>query len=119
MAKKILIIDDETDIVKMLVYRLEAKGYETFTAATGRQGIDIARRQKPDLILLDLRLPDFNGIDVARKIKDEKELKDKPIILVTASVDNLEEKVKNCGAVDYIAKPMDPEQLYAKIDKYI
>ena len=119
MAKKILIIDDEADIVKMFVYRLKAKGYEVLAAATGGQGIDIAYKQKPDLILLDLRLPDLTGIETAKKIKQRKELKRKPIILVTASVDDLEEKVKACGAVDYVTKPVDPEQLYAKIDKCI
>lgn len=119
MAKKILVIDDEIDIMKTMVYRLKAKGYEVFSASNGKEGISVAQTQKPDLILLDLRLPDINGPEVARQIRAEEALRDTPIILITASVDIIGQKIEKCSAVDYILKPIDPEILYKKIEKYI
>lgn len=119
MAKRILIVDDEPDIIKILTYRLKAKGYETFSAATGQEGVDEAHKQKPDLILLDFRLPDMEGPEIAKQIRTEEALKDTPIILITASIDNIEEKTKECGAFDYISKPINPEILYQKIEKHI
>ncbi len=119
MAKRILIIDDEPDIIKILTYRLKARGYETFSAGTGQEGVDGAHKQKPDLILLDFRLPDMEGPEIAKQIRTEEALKDTPIILITASIDNIKERAKECGAIDYIAKPIDPEILYQKIEKHI
>jgi len=119
MGKKILIIDDEIDIMKMMAYRLNAKGYEVITAIDGKTGIELVKSQKPDLILLDYRLADLNGPAVVSEIKGNQEFKDIPIILITASVDKIREIAKECKVVDYIAKPISPEELYEKIEKHI
>ena len=119
MSKKILIIDDEPDVMKMVVYRLKAKGYEIFTAPNGKDGVEAAKLQKPALILLDYRLPDLSAEEVARQIHINEETKVVPIILVTASAEDISAKAKECGAVDYIPKPIEPEELYAKVEKYI
>ena len=119
MAKKILIIDDETDVMKMVVYRLKARGYEIITAVNGKDGIDAAKKSKPDLILLDYRLPDVKPGEVSKIIKDDVALKDTPLILITASVENISEKAKESMAVDYISKPIEPEELYEKVAKHI
>jgi len=119
MAEKILIIDDEVDVAKMVVYRLKDKGYETITATTAEEGVAAAKSHIPDLIILDYRLPDSVECEVARRIKQVPGLKDKPIILVTASVENMEEKARQCQAADCIKKPIEPEELYEKVEKHI
>jgi len=119
MSKKILIIDDEPDVMKMVVYRLKAKGYEIFTAANGKEGVEIAVIQEPSLVILDYRLPDLKAEEVIRQIYANEETKGVPVILVTASTENISEKAKECGAVDYIPKPIEPEELYLKVERYI
>lgn len=119
MAKKILIIDDEIDVMKMLVYRLRAKGFEIYTAVNGESGVNLAKEKIPDLIVLDYRLPDISAVEVSQKLKQEEALKQIPIILITASVDGIELKAKECQAVDFLAKPIDPQDLYEKVEKFI
>ena len=119
MSKKILIIDDESDVMKMVVYRLKVKGYEIFTASNGKEGIETAVMQKPSLIILDYRLPDFKAKEVIRRIHANEETKCAPVILITASTESIGEKAKECGAIDYIPKPIEPEELYAQVEKYI
>jgi len=119
MSKKILIIDDEIDVMKMLVYRLKAKGFEIITAPSGKDGINMAKIHLPDLILLDYRLPDINAPEVSKKLREEESLKHTPIILVTASVQEIQKNAKECQAVEYIAKPIDSEELYAKVERHI
>ncbi len=118
MSKRILIIDDEVMVSKMLVYRLKAKGYDVVTAQNGLEGLKAADEFKPDLIILDYRLPDLDACEVSEKIK-EKISKDIPIILTTASIENILEKSKECGGIDYITKPIDHVELYEKVEKYI
>ena len=119
MSKKIVIIDDEPTVTKMLVYRLEAKGYEITTAIDGKEGVALIRSQKPDLIILDYLLPDMTSKEVADNIKKDDELSRIPIILITASVEDIDEKAKECSAVDFMAKPIEPETLYQKVEKQI
>ena len=119
MPKKILIIDDEIDVMKMVVYRLKAKGFEIVTATSGKDGINMAKAHVPDLILLDYRLPDINAPEVAQKLREEENLKHTPIILITASIQEIQEKAKECDAVEYLAKPIDPNELYEKVGKHI
>jgi len=119
MAKKILIIDDEPDVAKVVVYRLKAKGYEVFIAASGKEGIDLAETQKPDLILLDYRLPDMLASQVAEEIRRREYLKHIPFILITASSEDIAEKAKVCLTADYISKPIESYELYAKVEKYL
>ena len=119
MAKKILIIDDEVDIIKMLAYRLKARGYIVVTTTSGKAAAGMIRDEKPDLVLLDYRIPDLNGTFVAGEMKSNKETVCIPIILITASVDNIADKAVECRAVDYIAKPIEPEELYEKVKKHI
>jgi CheY-like chemotaxis protein len=119
MAKKILIIDDEIDVMKMLVYRLKAKRFEVYTAVSGKEGINLAKAQTPDLIILDYRLPDMGGPEVSKKIKGDEDLRQIPIILITASIDGIESKAKECQAVDYLTKPIGAEELYEKVALYV
>lgn len=111
--KTILIIDDDKDIVQTLKSNLKLDGYEVLFAYLGREGIDLAKKKRPDLILLDLNLPDVDGVvvcDVLRKTLDT------PIIMLTAR-DSLSDKVLGLktGADDYIVKPFEHLELSARI----
>ena len=91
--KKILIVDDERDIVKALMIRLQGAGYEVVTAFDGAQGIFVAHKEKPDLILLDIRMPAGNGFSVAEKLKHSVNTLSIPVIFLTGSPErNAEER---------------------------
>ena len=116
MAKKILIVDDEPDVLKLAVFRLKKAGYEILTAFDGQKALSLIRNEKPDLILLDLRLPILDGPEVCKQVKNNEELKQIPIILFTATLDAaVAEKAKELGASDFILKPFDSEELLEKI----
>ncbi|MBU0682675.1 MAG: response regulator, partial [Candidatus Omnitrophica bacterium] len=85
MAKKIMVIDDELDILEVLTFRLSKAGYEIISAVDGQEALDLLTETIPDLILLDLRLPKIDGYEVCRRIKTSDELKEIPVILLTAS----------------------------------
>lgn len=121
MAKKILVVDDEPDLLKVVTFRLRKTGYEVITATNGQNGLDLIKKEKPDLVLLDLRLPILDGDEVCRRLKADDKLKSIPVILITAtsSVSKIAEKTKELGADDYMMKPFDPEELLKKVKKFI
>lgn len=110
MEKTILIVEDETNIVDILSFNLEREGYNTIEAYDGQTGLQLAREQNPDLILLDLMLPGLSGEEVLHQIQGV------PVIVVSAKVD-VQDKVKLLldGASDYITKPFDTAELLARI----
>lgn len=113
MPKKILIVDDEPQIVEICKDYLKAAGYETITASNGVQGVSLARREKPDLIVLDLMMPEMDGLDVCRTIRHESDV---PIIMLTARVEETDKLIGlELGADDYITKPFSPRELVARI----
>ena len=110
--KKILIVDDERDIVKALKIRLQHNGYNIVVAFDGAQGIFMAHKEKPSLILLDIRMPAGDGFSVAEKLKQSSQTERIPIIFLTGSPErNAEERAMELGARFYIKKPYDPEEL--------
>ena len=110
--KKILIVEDERDIVKALTIRLQANGYEVVTAFDGAQGAFMAHKEQPDLIILDIRMPAGDGFSVAEKLKQSGPTKDIPVIFLTGSPErNSEARAMELGARFYIKKPYDPEEL--------
>lgn len=110
--KKILIVDDERDIVKALTIRLGANGYDVVSAYDGAQGVFLAHKEKPDLILLDIRMPSGDGFSVAEKLKQVSRTSRIPVIFLTGSPEReAEEKALALGARFYIKKPYDPEEL--------
>jgi DNA-binding response OmpR family regulator len=118
MAKKILIADDEYNIVKLLSFRLQANGYEVIQAFDGNQAFEIAVKEKPDLILLDFNMPGFKGTGVLEKLKATSQVSRIPVIFVTAFTDDeTKNKVIEMGARDFIGKPFDPEDVLNKIKK--
>lgn len=121
MAKKILVIDDEIDLLKMVVVRLKKLGYDVVQAVDGEKGLEMMRSQIPDLVLLDLRMPIIDGYQVCQSKKSDDTIKNIPVILFTASFSSkfISEKVQELGANDYITKPFDAKELLAKIKKIL
>jgi DNA-binding response OmpR family regulator len=116
--KKILIVDDERDIVKGLMIRLQGAGYDVVTAFDGAQGVFMAHKEKPDLIILDIRMPAGNGFSVAQRLKRSIHTFTIPVIFLTGSPEkNAEEKAMALGARFYIKKPYDPEELIDAIKR--
>ena len=120
MKKRILIIEDEQDIITTLIFRLEAEGYEIITAMDGEDGLDKAKKEKPDLILLDLMLPKMNGYKVCALLKSDSRFKHIPIIIFTARAEKADRKKSaEAGADAYITKPFEPPVLLAKIKELL
>ncbi|MEI6243360.1 MAG: response regulator [Chlamydiota bacterium] len=120
MKKKILVIDDEEDIVKMLAIRLTHAGYEIQTAFNGKEGFDILCKDPSfDLILLDLIMPVMDGYEFAHLVQKDPNLRTIPIILLSASTDHLEEKRQSLHAKAKIMKPFDPVVLLDTIKSLI
>lgn len=114
--KRILIVDDEEDILNVLKFRLEANNYEVLTASDGHEGLNKARTERPDLLILDLMLPKLDGYKVCRMLKFDESYKAIPIIMFTAKAQQKDEELgKEMGADAYIAKPFEPEILLEKI----
>ena len=119
MSKKILVVDDESDILKEVTFILQKHGFTVHTGVNGKEAIELAEKFKPDLIILDVFMPCVSGSEAGKIIKQRGDLKHIPIILLTASVDNIEEKRIECMAEDYVFKPFDYRELLKKIDKLI
>lgn len=117
MAEKILVIDDEEMTVQLIVMLLERRGYEVIKAYRAEEGLRQAYRTHPDLILLDIMMPDMDGWEVCRRLR---ELSDVPIIFLTAK-DDVRDVVKGLemGADDYIVKPYDNDELVARIRAHL
>jgi two-component system, OmpR family, alkaline phosphatase synthesis response regulator PhoP len=113
MSKRILVIDDEPKIVEICRDYLTAAGFEVMTAADGQRGLIVARKERPDLIVLDLMMPGLDGLDVCRELRRES---DTPIIMLTARVEESDKLVGlELGADDYITKPFSPRELVARV----
>ena len=125
MAKKVLVVDDELDIRTFIITLLETENYKPLSATDGKEGLEIARREKPALIILDVMMPKESGIGMYRDLKNDPELKDIPVIMVSALskktffhsqkvLDEYKgEKIPEPAA--YIEKPPEPEELLEAI----
>lgn len=113
MPQRILIVDDEPAVLDMLAYNLRRANYEVLTAADGRTALYLARNDRPDLILLDLMLPEVDGFDVCRELRRSSQV---PIIMLTARDDEIDRVVGlELGADDYVCKPFSVRELMARI----
>lgn len=119
MAKKILIIEDEVDIVRILEFRLKRSGYEIIIAVDGETGLCLAKEEKPDLILLNLLLPKLPGEEVCRRIRQDENISKVPVIMLTAKKGDVDRIVgRVIGADFYMTKPFDLALLLEKIKQY-
>ncbi|MBW1730520.1 MAG: response regulator [Deltaproteobacteria bacterium] len=133
MSKRILIIDDDPDVVVFLSTLLQDHGYETLEAADGLQGLEITKSEHPDLILMDLMMPQKSGISLLSELKQDEELKKIPVIMVTGvsgetgidleSFFQRATQANNSGKLlkpeGYVEKPVDPDKLLGMLDKLL
>lgn len=118
--KRILIVDDEAQLVEMVKMRLEAAGYEILSAYDGQEGLSRAKKDRPDLIILDLMLPKMDGYKVCGLLKSDSRYSKIPIIMFTARAQDEDEKLsKDIGAEGYVTKPFDPKILLSKIKELL
>ena len=117
--RKILVVDDEAELVEMLRMRLEANGYEVVTAYDGEDGLAQAEKEKPDLILLDIMMPKMDGLVVLSRLKSNLETNFIPVIMLTAKGDTSAiMEAQRSFATDYAIKPFEPKHLLSLIEKY-
>jgi two-component system alkaline phosphatase synthesis response regulator PhoP len=113
---KILVVEDEADIIEIIAYNLSREGFRVLSSRNGEEALDLARSQEPDLVLLDLMLPGMDGLEVCRQLKDEPRGAELPIIMVTAKGEESDVVLGlGVGADDYIVKPFSPRELVARV----
>jgi DNA-binding response OmpR family regulator len=118
--KKILVVDDEVDLVKTIQFALELEGYKVLVSYNGEDALNQARKENPDLILLDIMLPKLDGYKVCRLLKFDEQYKHIPILMMTAKTQEKDKLMgKETGANEYITKPFDMEELMEKVKKYL
>jgi CheY-like chemotaxis protein len=119
MKKKILVVEDNEQNLYLATFLLEQRGYEVITAPTGRKGVEKAQAEKPDLILMDIQLPEMNGYEATTQIKSMAGINRIPIVAVTSyAMAGDREKALAIGCAGYIEKPFAPETFVSEIEKY-
>ncbi len=119
-SKKILIVDDEVDLVETVRFPLEMEGFNVLVSYNGEDALNQARKEKPDLILLDLMLPKLDGYKVCRLLKFDERYKNIPILMLTAKTQEKDKALgMETGANDYITKPFDLDRLVEKVKSYL
>jgi two-component system alkaline phosphatase synthesis response regulator PhoP len=118
--KKILVVDDEVDLVETLRFPLEMEGFNVLVSYNGEDALSQARKENPDLILLDLMLPKLDGYKVCRLLKFDERYKHIPILMLTAKTQEKDKLLgKETGANEYITKPFDIDELMKKVKAYL
>jgi two-component system phosphate regulon response regulator PhoB len=116
MKAKILVVDDEADAVELIEFNLKAAGYEVLTAADGAQALSKAKQSLPALVLLDLMLPEVDGLDVCRQLRADPATQSIPIIMLTAKSEEIDRVLGlELGADDYVTKPFSPRELVLRV----
>lgn len=116
MSKKVVLIEDEPDIAEVIEYNLSREGYKVFLAYNGLEGLETVKRERPDVVLLDLMLPELDGIEICRRIRENPMTRSLPIIMVTAKGEESDVVLGlELGADDYVTKPFSPRELVARI----
>ena len=120
MPKKILIVEDNELNMKLFHDLLEVHGYTTLQTRDGREALDLAREHRPDLILMDIQLPEVSGLEVTKWIKEDEDLKSIPVIAITAfAMKGDEEKIRDGGCEAYIAKPISVANFLQTIEEVL
>ena len=120
MVARVLLVEDNPANLALMQYLLQASGYEILTATDGREGVVVAQREAPDVILMDLQLPIMNGYEAARLVKEVPALRAVPIIAVTAfAMVGDRDKILARGFDGYIAKPITPERFVSEVEGFI
>ena len=118
--KKILIVDDEKALISLVSLHMKMSGYDVLSAANGEKALEIAKEEKPDLIILDLMLPKIDGWETCKRLRQDPEIKNVPVIMLTARAE-IEDKLKGfeAGADDYVTKPFSPRELVSRVKRVL
>lgn len=116
MPGTIAIVEDEQNIVELVKYNLDREGYRTISANNGKKGLDLIRQELPDLVILDLMMPEMDGITVCKQLRADAQTKSIPIIILTAKSEEADRVLGlEMGADDYVTKPFSPRELVARV----
>lgn len=116
MSARILVVDDEPDLLELVRFNLTQAGFQVTTATSGREGLEQLKNAAPDLVVLDLMLPDVSGNDICRQIRSDPSLAELPILMLTAKSEEVDRVVGfELGADDYVAKPFSPRELTLRV----
>jgi len=114
--ERVLIVDDDPDIVRLVRYNLTHSGYDVQSAGSGREALELVERQPPDLVVLDVMLPDVDGLEVCRTLRQHASSKHIPILMLTARGEEIDRVVGfELGADDYVSKPFSPRELVLRV----
>jgi two-component system cell cycle response regulator DivK len=120
MAKTILIVEDNDLNMKLFNDLLQAHGYDTVPTMNGRDALRLAREHRPDLILMDIQLPEVSGLEITKMLKADNDLKHIPVVAVTAfAMKGDEERIRESGCEGYIAKPISVASFLATVEKFL
>ncbi|MBI3031293.1 MAG: response regulator [Candidatus Rokubacteria bacterium] len=120
MSRRVLVVEDHEENRRIMRDLLTSAGYEMIEAVTGEDGVTLAERERPDLILMDIQLPGLDGYEATRRIKANPALRAIPIIAVTSyALSGDDVKAREAGCNDYVTKPFSPRALLAKIRQYV
>ena len=114
MAEKILVADDEQEIRNLLDHFLEGQGYEVVLASDGNQALKLAAEENPQLIILDIKMPGLDGLEVCKRLKEKEQTKLIPVIVITGFEDNKMQAL-DIGADDFVNKPFDMAEIYSRV----
>ncbi len=116
--KRILVCDDDPAVLRLIEVNLEIEGYDVMAAHHGEEAVELARTEKPDLIILDVMMPKLDGYGTAKKLKSLKETKNIPVVFLSAKTQQVDiEKGKSFGVDDYLTKPFDPVDLIEVVER--
>ena len=120
-SKRLAYIEDEAEMIDLVRLILGRRGYTVMGANGGREGLELIRKELPDLVLLDLMMPDMDGWDVYHQIKSEEIIRDIPVIVITAKALNIDKVLglRIAKVEDYIAKPFSPQELLERVDQVL
>jgi len=120
MKQKILIVEDNPDLISILQVQLENKGYDTVQAVNGKKAVDMATAQLPDLIVMDIMMPQMNGLEATRLIRQNPKTRSIPILAASAKITTADkEECLQSGCNDHIAKPFTTKELVSRIEKLL
>lgn len=120
MTARIVLVEDHPDNMELMAYLLQAAGYDFRCATDGAQGMEVIREQRPDLIVCDLQMPVMDGFEVLRQLRQDQDLRDTPIVAVTAlSMPEDRQRVLRAGFDGYFSKPIEPENFVAQLEAWL
>ena len=119
MPNKILVVDDEPYMLRFIQILLERDGYEMIKAGNGREAVEVARREQPQLVVMDAMMPKMDGLTALRQLKQDAATRSIPVIVLTANPHKFSrEEAESCGATIFLTKPFSPTQLLAEIRRH-